>query len=596
MTQQNSLSTAGHKPRVGWRVFGLIGLTVLAAGLVYGGASGFCQRVVDEPKLETPSSKEPTVGGVPLFAEWPKDTNPDAVLVLSGQTFGFLQPCGCSRPQVGGLERRANFIATLKAKGWQVAGLDLGDLYPAKGPVAEQSLLKYATAMNALRNMGYVAVGVGKTEFQAGLLRVVAEYALQKEQPPYTLAGNVVGMADGKPVPRDAFFPRPDGGIRPVIGLAEIAEVGNVKVGVVSVVGPSLAKEAEKMDPLLGFLGNKEVLGQAAHALATHAKRPHLSVLLYQGSLDEAKKVATDWPQFQVILCQSDDPEPPLFPESVTHANGSKTMVLQVGHKGRYVGVLGLFKKQGAGLDLRYQLVPLGEEYITPENPAAEKANLVLPLLEEYAKQVRDRNFLAKVPQIPHSAQLQAAKFNLTYVGSEKCQACHAAEFTVWTGSKHGHALDALEKVAKRPGLRNFDGECVVCHTIGFGYKTGYESAQKTPHLKHVGCESCHGPGSGHMTAPTNAELLKLMSPWKQNKADQLPDVATMEKLSKLNPADRGQVVIPPVQQRMINSVSQTCMKCHDAENDPHFDLFKYWPKVKHSRAAVGGDASSPSK
>jgi hypothetical protein len=25
------------------------------------------------------------------------------------------------------------------------------------------------------------------------------------------------------------------------------------------------------------------------------------------------------------------------------------------------------------------------------------------------------------------------------------------------------------------------------------------------------------------------------------------------------------------------------CAKCHDHENDPHFDLYTYWPKVYHT-------------
>ncbi|MBY0514568.1 MAG: cytochrome c family protein [Gemmataceae bacterium] len=183
-----------------------------------------------------------------------------------------------------------------------------------------------------------------------------------------------------------------------------------------------------------------------------------------------------------------------------------------------------------------------------------------------------------------HAAQVQHANLNLSYVGSEKCATCHAAEYLKWKDTGHSHALEALETKAKRPGLRNFDGECMVCHTVGLGYKTGFESVEKTPHLKHVGCENCHGPGSGHMSAPNNADLLKLMSPWKQEKADRLPDVATMDKLAKLGPIERGQVAIPPTQQRVLNAVTSACMKCHDGDNDPHFDLFKYWPKVVHGQ------------
>jgi hypothetical protein len=596
MTSQNSPPAAGRRPHAGWRVFGLAGLVALAAGLVYGGASGFCFRTsTTTPDEATPPDKQPSVGSIPLFSTWPKDTKPDAVLVLSGQTFGHVQPCGCSRPQLGGLERRANFIESLRKKGWPVGGADLGDVYPARHPLGqagvvtppEQEMLKYTATMNALREMGYIAVGVGKTEFDVGLLKVAAQYALQKEQPPFTLAGNVVGLSDGKPVPRADFFPGP--GTRPLVGLAEVAELGGVPVGVVGVVGPTVAKAAVKADPAIQFEGNKKVLGEAVAGLAAHPKRPKLNVLLYEGSADEAKKLAGDWPQFRVILCQADDPEPPQFPETVKHKTGETTLVVQVGHKGRYVGAVGVFKT-AAGFDLKYQLVPLTEDYLTPNDPAAERANKALPLLEEYARQVMDRDMLAKVRAVPHPAQLQATKLNLSYVGSAKCAGCHAAEHAKWAGSGHSHAIEALEK-AKRPGLRNFDPECVVCHTVGFGFKTGYESADKSPALAHVGCESCHGPGSGHMSAPKNESLLKLTAPWKQDKADKLPDVATMEKVAALSPVERGQFAIPPAQQRTINAVSQMCMKCHDAENDPHFDLFKYWPKVNHS-----GLAGAPKK
>lgn len=104
----------------------------------------------------------------PLFVDWP-DAKPEAVLVLSGQMYGYLQPCGCSRPQLGGLERRAQFITHLRNKGWPVIGVDVGDLPPMAGVVREQQLWKYAIAMQALREMGYVAIGAGKAEFTQGL-------------------------------------------------------------------------------------------------------------------------------------------------------------------------------------------------------------------------------------------------------------------------------------------------------------------------------------------------------------------------------------------------------------------------------------------
>jgi hypothetical protein len=561
-----------------WVVVSLLAICAAGVGLACGWRHGESSSTAN-PEPQQPPAGDPTA----LFGQWPQGVKPDAVVVLSGQTFGLLQPCGCSAKQLGGLERRANFIAGLRAKGWPVVGADLGDLVQEKGAIPEQTLMKYVTAMNALREMGYVAVGVGKTEFDVGIFNVLAQYAAQKEQPPYVLAGNLIGKSDGKVIPREQFFPASQPGGRPMVGLAEIADVGGVPVGVVGVIGKDLSEDGRKADPLLEFAFTPDVLKQAVTALAAHPRKPALNVLLYQDTLENARAVAKDRPEFQIILCRSAEAEPPQFPVVVEGAGGRKTLIVQVGHKGRYVGVVGAFRKPDGSFDLKYQLVGLGDEYATPADPAAEKANPVLPLLEDYSKQVKDRNLLAKYPKVPHPAQIQAPNLNLSYVGSEKCAACHQAETAKWKESLHSHALEALETKAKRPSLRQFDGECVVCHTVGLGYRTGFESAEKTPHLKHVGCESCHGPGSGHASAEHNAELLKLLSPWKQNPADRLPDAQTMQKLGDLNPIERGKVQIPPAQNRMINAVTSACMKCHDSENDPHFDLFKYWPKVAHT-------------
>lgn len=577
------------------RLFAFLGLGAVLAALASGTAA-------DPPQ---PKPKETLVGGRPLFADWPKGQKPDAVLVLSGQTFGYLQPCGCSRPQTGGLERRAYFIDQLKAKGWPVAGVDLGDLYPEKSAVREQGQLKYVATMNALREMGYVAVGVGETELKAQLDSLLGRYIAQKEQPPFTLAGNAVGLGevgpDGKPkvIAREQRFPVLPGDTRPLVGSAEVAEVGPVPVGVAGVVGTPLAMSARKAkwDTSIDFGPPKAALEAARDLLAKHPKKPQLNVLIYQGSSDDAEKVAKDFPSFNVILCQASDALPPQVPKTVDTPAG-KTLIIEVGHKGQHVGVLGLFKTPGAGFVLKYQLVPLGEEFDTPgTEEEALKANKALKALQTYAEAVKAEVRLGKdYPRTPHPAQIHAKEelkpsVALHYVGSDACKACHAAEFAQWSKAKHSHALEALEKVAKRPNLRQFDGECVKCHTVGFEHNTGYQDEKATPHLKHVGCESCHGPGSGHVADPKNKQLTELLALWKQGipGAVKMPDKAFMEKMAKLAPEERGKQAMQPAVQLLVNRVSAGCVKCHDQDADPHFDIYKYWAEIGHSGLAPPG-------
>ncbi len=520
-----------------------------------------------------------------VFPNWPQ-TPPLAALVLSGQTYGYLQPCGCSRPQLGGLERRAQLVAALRQAGWPVAGADLGDLPPLAGVVRDQQLAKYATIMHSLREMGYLAVGLGPAECAYGVYAVLDQYAAVKEQPPYLLAGNVMGQLAGKPTPRAEAFIGP--GRRPMIGLMETARVGTLDVAVVGVIGPSVQKEIEKTlaaagpAPRVAMAPQETALDEAVAALP---RGRSLNVLLYQGSLEEAKQVAARYPQFHVLLCRSPDGTAAATPLPPNPKDAPPRWIVQTGWKGQSVAVLAVFAGPNGTYDIRVQIVPLGEPWTTPgpDDVAAQK-NPVLHLLEQYAREVRRRDYLSQFPELPHPAMAKAAQAQLRFVGSEACRQCHPAEYAAWKESRHSHAYETLEHHARRPSLRQFDGECLVCHTVGLGYQSGFRSAERTPHLKHVGCESCHGPGSGHAADPKNPQLLALQSPWRGSSDERLPDVATFPALARLSAADRDKAPLTPPQRRAIAAVANMCMNCHDSENDPHFDLVTYWPKVYHGK------------
>jgi hypothetical protein len=466
-----------------------------------------------------------------LFFGWPTDRKPDVVLVLSGQQHGYLEPCGCSSPQYGGLPRRYNFLQGLiKERGWPVVAVDVGDIAQRAGP---QALLKYKYSMEALKRLNYTAVGVGENEMRMPLLDALAAFALNNESP-RTLAANLLNKEQNFP---NMVYSSAVGG----------GKDGVPAVGVVGVVGPSVTKSVRDAD--VRFDANDKVIPGALKEL--EGKKPDLLVLLYQGSVDEAKACAKKYPQFQVILCLTQEEEPSGDP-----VKEGQTLIIGVGHKGRYVGAVGAYKtgKDERPWDLRYQLVQIGLEYETPEGKEAD--NPILAKLEEYTQEVKRDNYLAKFPRTNHPVQL--AFKNATYVGSDKCKKCHEEAYKVWIDSPHAHAYKTLVEKAK-PSLRQYDGECVVCHVTGFGYQGGFTDEKQTPHLMNNGCENCHGPGSAHIKDNYNEELRALMNPYK-TKPNETPEAKAQR----------------------INRLDQSCQKCHDIDNDVHFTFAEKWSKIVH--------------
>jgi hypothetical protein len=261
-------------------------------------------------------------------------------------------------------------------------------------------------------------------------------------------------------------------------------------------------------------------------------------------------------------------------------------MIVRVGHKGKFLGVVGVFRTGNAAkpFDLHYQLVAMGEEYETPKGREANHP--VLKLLDNYAKEVKDQNFLGRVPQRPVPISPVLTQLGIkppSYVGTDKCITCHQHQIdstaATWQKSKHAQAYTALSKVASKPALRQYDPECITCHVVGYGYQGGFVSHRQTPSMENVGCESCHGPGSAHANAPQNPQFRLAMSPWKGNNPnDRLPALAVLQQ---------GTGVLTPPQLALYNRInSDMCQKCHDPENDPHFKFEKYWPQIMHGKPA----------
>ena len=112
------------------------------------------------------------------------------------------------------------------------------------------------------------------------------------------------------------------------------------------------------------------------------------------------------------------------------------------------------------------------------------------------------------------------------YVGNTKCKMCHMKQHKAWAATPHAKALMnlAAADTAKANAMSRMLGiaingspdktdGCVTCHVTGFQLTGGYPAADstKTAAVAMVSCESCHGPGSAHVAAPS-AEKKKFIN------------------------------------------------------------------------------------
>jgi hypothetical protein len=334
--------------------------------------------------------------------------------------------------------------------------------------------------------------------------------------------------------------------------VAELVAKGEVPAS--AVIPPSVGAQITAMDRKFKFQPANEAIPAGLAGMST--KRPDFQVLLYQGPVELAKPLAKAFPQFNIILCLSAEDEPPSQPVIV-----GNTFIIRVGHKGKNIGVVGVNTTANPGrpFDMRYQLVPMAETYATPKGK--EKDNPIVALIEAYTRELKAEDYLARYGKIPHPTQasLRAmpkfAQANAGYIGSEACKKCHETAFGIWKASDHFHAYQTLQNAAN-PSLREFDAECIVCHTIGFRYNGGFENATKSPNMKDVGCESCHGPCEIHKKNPNDKAIRALINPWKAPKGE------TAAQKSK----------------RMLR-IEGMCRECHDAENDVHWNFAKWEQK-----------------
>jgi hypothetical protein len=558
------------------------------------------------------------------YTQWEK---PLVALILSGQMHGHYDPCGCSSPQYGGLTRRFNFVQALKAKNWNVVGIDLGELPSLKG-IPKQNLLKYEMSIRALGAMNYRAIGIGRDEILSPLGEALAEICDSKKPYPRLLNLSLADTA-----PKEKYH---DLNVRPY----EIIGDTKPKIGVISLMGPDLRAE---LKPLERFLSNEKELPKALQAFADagveigvilHHEYPIVDKNIPAGFkkeqaiegarrqlavkcaefCDEKRKINPKIPPILLMMVLTEQAEPSAVMQPLDQK--LPTQLVEIGHKGKYVGLLGVYR-DGKGYRLQYQMVLMSLEWETKKGQ--EQNNAVIGLVENYNQQLKQHDMLAKFPRTLHYNQIPPANgkgLNATYVGSDRCGDCHKHATNVWTGTPHFKATETLEEL-KHPSGRHFDPECMMCHTTGFKHPGGYNDLvtnlagwpakpAKPPapkkvkdhndNLRGVGCESCHGPGSEHVKNPDDASLYDLINPYRPSKEER----ALEEKAEKKILAPKEAVQFADLfRKRMGTMGGNLCVKCHDAENDvnwgqPGKDSADKWKALVHRTPKKNKGAGNP--
>ncbi|MFH5806542.1 multiheme c-type cytochrome [Alienimonas sp. DA493] len=485
---------------------------------------------------------------------------PTAAIVLTGEVHGYLEPCGCSEKQNGGVARRSALFKKLREeRGWEVVAADLG------GTIRRNRLqteLKFAAMRRALDQMGYGVLNLGPEEMRLG-----ADYLVQHVyDPPEMIAANLSLYGDSTS----------ETAVATGVKRTQILEAGGLKIGFAGVVGDTMGAELNDPEPTstIGVYDAPEALPQALEELADCDVR----VLLSQALPEQTTQYLKDFPGFHVAVTAGGPEDPSPEPEVVSTPEG-EALLLRVGHKGKHAGVVGVYPPaEGSdGPRLTYALVTLSKDRYGHDRSMD-------PIMASYQQSIAD-NLEAIFEDLPPAAPPRPGG----YVGAAKCGECHTKAYAKWKESPHAHALASLTE-----GRANFEGdwadrrldpECLSCHVTGwdpqgyFPYEGGYlperiaagsggggadgseglSGMDRYHKLQAQQCENCHGPGSGHVAT------------FERWKAD--PSSVSQEEYRAANKA---------VHVELATAAQTTCVKCHDGDNSPDFNFAEYWPKIAH--------------
>lgn len=369
-----------------------------------------------------------------------------AIVVVSGDTAGWIVPCGCTTHQSGGLLRRGTYLRSLQAQG-KVVALDAGG---APGGDSAYQRVKFEAILSGEKLTGLAAHNIGGPEVVLGI-EYLREAALKTGV--RFISANLRRLS-GEP----AFEP------------ATVLHAAGLRLAVIGVLSPRYATSSVRIDePKTAILSALRQL-ESGH--------DHVIVLAYLPE-DEMQRLAAELPEVDAIIGgPTGQAVPPRVVGPVTVASAT--------NKGKFLVQLDL--ASGQKTISRSRVVELTGDY-TDDAQQTENYRHYLSLLGE-------KDFTSDqaglVPPLPEDTP---AEYRIA--GSDACRECHARDDELWQASRHAKAWEDLAKME-----RHVDPYCQQCHSTGYGLPGGFVSAGRSHDRLGVGCESCHGPSMAHVNDP----------------------------------------------------------------------------------------------
>jgi 2',3'-cyclic-nucleotide 2'-phosphodiesterase (5'-nucleotidase family) len=369
-------------------------------------------------------------------------------ILVSGDTQGWIAPCGCTSNQSGGLLRRGTFVRQEQTR-HNVVLFDVGGAPSGTSPYDRA---KFEAILDGELLMGLAAHNLGGPEIALGS-DYIQQLAAQKNIP--FISANTTDSAG-----------------KPLADSHRIIRVENQRLAVVGVVSPRYATALCRVsEPQAAVLATRQALASQFDSLIVLAYLPE----------EELRSFAAALPEADVVIGGPTG-------QSISPTPIGPTILAAATNKGKFLIAL----SYSAESDERGWQGTAAEITADLADDEAQQKNLA-----KFRAALQSHDFAAEDSGLKGIA-VHEMPMDLQVAGTAACIDCHPTESQSWQTSAHAHAWKTLTAQGT-----HVDSFCQQCHTTGFGWPGGFVSARRSANQVNVGCESCHGPAHQHAKDPS---------------------------------------------------------------------------------------------